>query len=283
MGVMGKRFLVHLSRLQATPVDREQRAGTEPLLVRAVAREEAQLTPHEGGHPVLQILEPGDAVHDLDLPPLGRLECDQPIVCMVAQWQLDQRSAWRAVKVAPKLLVAPVVASPRRAPVHLREVARRVQKGLRTRLEHKQAARRRRELLGGEYGGRVPHHRGGLCMDGQLVNVARERHVIIEHDDLLELREPERGDPAERELVKARRPAWRLDDGARRDLRAQATQPRLPLRTPIAAHHNVYGHARVDESRRADEPLDTSRLSRVSVHRPAGEPVPQLAPVEVEE
>ena len=76
---MGKRFLVQILDYKPLPVDREQRAGTEPLLVRAVAREEAQLTPHEGGHPVLQILESGDAVHDLTFLHSAGLSVTSPL------------------------------------------------------------------------------------------------------------------------------------------------------------------------------------------------------------
>ena len=80
-----------VDRLSSTPsIERKGRniVGDSPCRVREVALKEAKLIPHKVRQAKEQVFEATNGMNDFRLVPLFSRHCDQPIVDVIAEWQL---------------------------------------------------------------------------------------------------------------------------------------------------------------------------------------------------
>mmetsp|Transcript_47635 Transcript_47635/g.132340 ORF Transcript_47635/g.132340 Transcript_47635/m.132340 type:complete len:311 (-) Transcript_47635:227-1159(-) len=253
------------------------RSRTPSLLV-------LHVVPHEYRQACVKILEARDKVDRTHVPPLVARHLE-----IVGRVEADRQLIRPRVEGAPKLLVGAIVAEADAfaraalADVHALQVRQRALVLGARRPQHEEASRNRAALAKFEHerSGRVPHERGRLG-GGELVEIAQDGHVVVHHDHLVELRERQRREPLEGELVERRRPRGRGHQVRLEDMCAERDEAGLRGDVTIAGDDDVDRQRHILAPRGVQEPRDAAQLAPVRVPRLRRILVPHVGRAECE-
>lgn len=170
-----------------------------------------------------------------------------------------QRKFIPRVELSPKLLIAAVVDRPI---AHRMQIFERAREVGRRWGEAQETSRDGTGLVMAPLPARkrgVPHC-GGRFREREMVYVPRERHVVVEDKDFVELGERERADLAKRQPVVLVCPSGRLDGMPDSDVHTQLLQRHLLLEIALRADDDMDGQPGLDAPGRLDKPPDARTL-----------------------